>query len=786
MPVAAPPGSAPLSVAQEALWYRGVLHPQDIIYNECVSFRHEGPLDVAALEQALEEIIRRHEVWRTTFARVDGAPVQVVQACPAIRLAELDLSGLPEAEAERTASRIMGDVARVPYDLRTGPLLRPRLLRFAGDRQRLYLAMHHIIFDGVSIYRTVLPELTVLYEAFAAGRPSPLPPPAVQYGQFAAWEQQQIDGPRFQRRLAWWQQQLADVPPLTLPTDRPRPEIPRFRGGVESWELAEPAVTRLRELAREHGATLFQALGAVWALVLSRLTGEEDVSFGTAADLRRRAQFESLVGYSLTPMVIRAEVSAQASFGELVTRVRNATLEGLDHVVPFERIVRELGTTSEAGENPIYRTLLVLEPLAADHGRSWSLHQMDQGVGDAIGAARLDLEFELDERPDGHLAGRMIFNTDLFERDTIVRIGSLVHRAVAAVSADPHQAVGRIALGDPTAPDVATVGVTTAGRETVADVITDHCRRDPDADAVSDRRETIDRAELGRRAEAVAGQLRAAGAGAGDRVQVTGPPSVWLVCALLGVLRAGGVPCGARAPGREDGPTIDVGNEVRLTFDGVPGSCSDAAGLAHDALPAGADPRCADLALALGAELGLTATTVVVVIADSLYGDTGSELWPALCAGAPVVLAQLDGDRPGAALSTLTRSTQATLLQASPQTWRALIDTGMRSGRSLRAFVTPAPADSELAAAILERCRVAFCAHSAPGLRGPVTFGRFEPGEPLTIGRPLPGCRVDVVDAAGAPAAVDVVGELVLARAGTEVRTGERARRLADGRAQLV
>ena len=244
MPVAAPPGPAPLSVAQEALWYQGVLHPQDIIYNECVSFRHEGPLDVAALEQALEEIIRRHEVWRTTFARVDGAPVQLVQACPAIRLAELDLSGLPEAEAERTASRIMGDVARVPYDLRTGPLLRPRLLRFAGDRQRLYLAMHHIIFDGVSIYRTVLPELAVLYEAFAAGRPSPLPPPAVQYGQFAAWQQQQIDGPRLQRRLAWWQQQLADVPPLTLPTDRPpRPEITELsrRGSKAGTWLNPPS-----------------------------------------------------------------------------------------------------------------------------------------------------------------------------------------------------------------------------------------------------------------------------------------------------------------------------------------------------------------------------------------------------------------------------------------------------------------------------------------------------------------------------------------------------------------
>ena len=247
-----------------------------------------------------------------------------------------------------------------------------------------------------------------------------------------------------------------------------------------------------------------------------------------------------------------------------------------------------------------------------------------------------------------------------------------------------------------------------------------------------------------------------------------------------------GCPAGRARPAGGDGPTIEVGNEVRLTFDGVPGGRSEAASVADDALPADGDPRCADLALAIGAELGLTATTVVVIISDSLCGDTGSELWPALCAGAPVVLAQLDGDRPGAALSTLTRSTQATLLQASPQTWRALIDTGMRSGRSLRAFVSPAPADRELAAAILERCRVAFCAHCAPGLGGPVTFGRFEPGEPLTIGRPLPGCRVEVVDAAGAPAAVDVVGGLVLARSGIEVRTGQRARRLADGRAQLV
>jgi Condensation domain len=437
---------APLSVAQEALWYQSVLFPQEVIYNEIASIRHDGPLEAGPLHRALEEIVARYEILRTTFDVLDGNPVQVVHPAAPLPMPVIDLSALEPGEAEARAAQLIAEVARVPYDVRRGPLLRPRLIVFPGEHQRLYLAMHHIIFDGVCLARAVVPEIAVLYDAFAAGRPSPLDTVPVQYGEFARREQEQIASPRAARRLDYWRGHLADAPALTLIPDRPRSTTPQFRGRSVGWEATAEDVARLRAVAAASGGSLFMALGAAWGLLLARWAGQEEVVFGTPADLRSGAEFVSLVGYCLTPLVLRVSLEGDPGFGEVVRRVRNDVLDALDHMIPFERIVRELHPETDRSITPVYQTMLALEPASPDPASGWSLRLADAFAADELGSTRMDLELQIDERPDGHLEGRLIYDRDLFDRETVVRLGEHLSRLVAAVGEDPELPVSQVPL----------------------------------------------------------------------------------------------------------------------------------------------------------------------------------------------------------------------------------------------------------------------------------------------------------------------------------------------------
>ena len=239
--------------------------------------------------------------------------------------------------------------------------MRPRLFRFPADEHRLYLAMHHIVFDGVSIYRVVLPELIALYEAFAAGRPSPLEEPQTTYADYARWEQEWILDSRA-AQLGHWHDCLGDLPELALPFDRPRPAAARFRGGVVA--LNRPGGPRRSPSGGRPGCRSDPVPGPRGELVAAPrpLRGEQDVVFATAADLRQRPEFEAIVGYCLTPLVRRVDLGGDPTFTELLQRVRNELLDGLDRLVPFERVVRDLDSQTAGAANPVYQTMIVLEP----------------------------------------------------------------------------------------------------------------------------------------------------------------------------------------------------------------------------------------------------------------------------------------------------------------------------------------------------------------------------------------------------------------------------------------
>jgi amino acid adenylation domain-containing protein len=846
-------GAPPLSVAQEALWYVSLLAPNRITYNETISIRKDGPFDVRAFRRAFNEIVRRHEAWRTIFGTVGGEPVQLVQPAPSFDLPVVDLSHLTRDQAERRAVRLAAETSSVPYDVRRGPLVRARMLRFPQDEHRLYLAMHHLVFDGVSVYRVVLRELIALYDAFCAGLPSPLPEPRTRYVDYARWEQKWITGPRVAGRLEHWRQRLAELPVLPLPLDHPRPQAPRLRGGMVALSVPKDAVDRLRDVGQSAGATLFQVLASTWSVLLSRYSGQHDVVFATAADMRQRPEFESVVGYCLTPVVLRIDLSGDPPFTDVIVRVRNELLDGLDHLVPFERLVRELRPGGASNANPVYQTMLVLEPATAAPDPSWSLHQMESEIGNAVGATKLDLELELDERPEGHLVGRLIYDSDLFEAATAARMAEHWSRVVDAVAADPSLTASRIPILTAAEEHRQLVEWNATATErpsgAVHDLVHARAARQPDAPAVSAAGQAVSYADVESRAGRIAHRLLAAGVGHGDVVALCSDPTVDLVAGMLGVLQAGAsyllldpdlplehlesmlADSGAAAllpqpalAARLAASSVRVlvlgeADDDEQAVPAVPVTVAPDAVCCLQYTPAAtgkpngvatAHGSVVNLATAMAADLGIGPADTVLTLPSTFVRAPVMELWLPLIAGARIVVAPADVARDGARLSRLIAAERVTFLHAPPGTWQTLIDTGLRSTRSLRALSGGERLSQALADQILQRCRVLWNAYGAAETTTYATLARVEQSVPVTIGRPIANTRAYVLDGDDQPVPVGVTGELLIAGDGvasgylnrTELsaeafvddpfgpgsayRTGDLARWLPDGELELV
>ena len=350
------PGYAPLSFGQQQLWLLAQMTPDTPVYNECVTIHMPGSLDVPALEQSLNEFIRRHEVWRTSFPVVDGLPVQVVHPSLTLTLPVVDLRHLPEAEREAEALRVVTEKARVLFDLSAVPLLRPTLVHFNDEEHRLFLTLHHIIFDGVAIYQVFLPELRTLYEAFSTGQPSPLPELPIQYGDYAQWQRERLQGDVFAEQLAYLKQQLADAPTtLELPTDHPRPPVQTHRGSMRPFGLSRRLTDELKAMSRQEGVTLYMTLVAAFKTLLYRYTEQEDMLVGTATAGRKHSEMLGMMGFFLNTLVLRTDLSGNPTFRALQQRVREVILEALAHQdIPFEYLVKELQPERNLGQNPLF------------------------------------------------------------------------------------------------------------------------------------------------------------------------------------------------------------------------------------------------------------------------------------------------------------------------------------------------------------------------------------------------------------------------------------------------
>ncbi len=422
----------PVSYGQQQIWLHSQVSAPTPIYNEMVTVHYLGELNRVAFERAFTEIIRRHEAWRTTFGWDGSQLVQRIQPPPErVEIPYLDYSNVPADSREETALQAAKAVALAPYDLAVGPMYRPRLVRFSAEEHRLFLGLHHIIFDGVSLYGVFLPELEILYDAFSEDRISPLKDLPLRYADYAVWHRRWVEDIA-PKQLEYWQSKLESACDRDiLPTDHPRAETPSYRGGTELLSLSSEVSLALKDLSRRSGATLFMILLATFHTLLWIYTGEEDLIIGCTSAGRNRTETDNLLGFFLNTIALRTDLSGDPIFLEVIHRGREALLSSLENDgVPFELIVEALCIRRSPNKHPFFQILFAFQPPLVPLKPSWKFSQMDFDLG----VTKFDLHLELDERQDG-IIGRFIYNSQLFDRTTIQGMLEtwkiIVHKTVA-------------------------------------------------------------------------------------------------------------------------------------------------------------------------------------------------------------------------------------------------------------------------------------------------------------------------------------------------------------------
>jgi amino acid adenylation domain-containing protein len=533
----------PLSFAQQRLWFLEQLEPGSPFYNQPAAVRLTGALNLAVLEQSFNEIVRRHEILRTTFFMVEGQPVQAIAPTLTLTLPVVDLQELPEVARREEVRRIVAEEARQPFNLAEGPLLRGTLLQLGEAEHILLFTTHHIICDGWS-RGVLIRELAALYEVFSSGKPSPLPELPIQYADFAVWQRQWLQGEVLEAQLTYWKQQLAGSPPvLELPTDRPRPLVQTFQGATQSLMLPKDLTEALKDLSQQEDATLFMTLLAAFKTLLYRYTGQEDILVGTPIANRNRSEIERLIGFFVNTLVMRTDLGETPSFRELLSRVRKVALEAYARQdLPFEYLVDELQLERDLSHAPLFQVMFVFgnTPMSALElpGLTMSLLETDSGT------AKFDLTLSMREIEQG-LIGDLEYNTDLFDKSTIARMLTHFQTLLEGVVANPDQRLADL----PLLTEAERQQLLVEWNDTQADYPSEVClhqlfeaqvERSPDAIAVVFEDQQLTYRELNAKANQLAHHLQALGVGSEVLVGICVERSLEMVVGLLGILKAGG------------------------------------------------------------------------------------------------------------------------------------------------------------------------------------------------------------------------------------------------------
>jgi len=543
----------PLSFAQQRLWFLDQMEPGNTVYNIPLALRLHGELDITALERSLSEVVRRHEVLRTTFRSIEGRAVQVIGEAEALTLPLIDLSELPKADAESKAKQLAGEEATGSFNLATGPLLRVKLLRMSVDEHVLLCTLHHIVSDGWS--RGVLTRETVrLYKAFKAGAPSPLPELEIQYADYAVWQREWLQGEALQEQIDYWKKQLADVPAvLDLPTDYPRPAVRGYRGAYFPFSLSPSLSAELKAVSRREGVTLFMSLLAVFQVLLSRYSGQSEIVVGTPIANRTRTETEGLIGFFVNTLALRTSLAEASSWQTLLKEVREVCLGAYAHQeVPFEKLVEELQPMREMSHSPLFQVMLMLQNANQE---AFELEGLRLNVmGGAGESVKFDLTISLQD-VGGSLRGSIAYSTELFAAETIKRLAAHYEQLLSEMVSQPSQLHQQAAMLTAAEREQLLVEWNQTKRDFAADkclhqFLEDQAGRTPKRIALVYEEQQLAYGELNARANQLAHHLRTLGVNNETVVGIVLDRSPEMVIALFGVLKAGAayVPLDAAYP----------------------------------------------------------------------------------------------------------------------------------------------------------------------------------------------------------------------------------------------
>jgi surfactin family lipopeptide synthetase A len=802
----------PLSFAQQQVWLHSQMAGDTPIYNEAITIYRLGPLDLKVFELCLVEILRRHEIWRTTFDTIDGDPIQVVQSVPhGFPLEMTDVRHLEESERDREARRLATENAQKPFDLKKGPLLRAIVVRLDEEKYRVYMTFHQLVFDAVSAYRVFLPELSALYEAFSAGRRSSLPEPTLQYGDFAYWEQKTFADETWSNQLLFWREKLAGDPPiLSWPNHRPRPLYETHRGNVERLRFDPAVVPPLRAFCQHEGVSSYMVLLASYVALLNRYTAQEDIVIGALSAGRRWPEVERLAGDFVNPLPLRLDLSGNPTFRELTKRVMHVVLDALTNErVPFERIVKGLQLRPDPSRSSIFQIILSKQPQLRPICQGWNLATEEVSNG----ASKLDLMIVIDERPDS-ISGPITYNTDLFDTSTITRMVEHWQKLLEGGLAQPDSCISEL----PLLTGVERTQLLLDWNNTVADYPKDkylhdlvqaQAERTPDAVAAEFEGVRLSYRELNARSNQLAHYLRKLGVGPNVLVGVCMERSLEMLVALLGIMKAGGayVPLDPSFPQdrlaymvedsqmlllvthREVDKNLRVrpGFVVRLDSDWpeIAKQSTDSPTLLNASpqnlayvlytsgstgKPKGVEiPHSAlmNFVVSMQREPGFTAGDVMLAVSSVSFDIAGLELYVPLASGGKVVIASREEARDPVRLIARMRDSRCNVMQATPATWQALIDAGWQGSPDLRVLCGGESLPRPLAQALLGRCAELWNMYGPTETTIWSAIHRVTSADgPIPCGQPIANTQLFVLDRHRNLVPPGIIGELYIGGSG--------------------
>ena len=533
----------PLSFAQQRLWFLDQLDPGSPLYNAPWTIRMKGALNPTALAGAMNEVVRRHEVFRTTFTSIDGQPFQVIAPELEISIAMVDISGVPSEEREAEVQRLAVEGARQSFNLKTGPVFRVSLLRLDTEEHVLLLNSHHIANDGWSMWQFIR-DLGTAYESICEGRPCELPELPIQYADFAVWQRNWVTGNVLERQLGYWKKQLEGAPDtLELPTDHLRPATSSYRGAVERRTCSRSLAEKLSRFSRSENATLYMTLLAAYQALLYRYSGQDDIVVGSPIANRTRSETEGLIGFFVNTILMRTDLSGNPSFRALLQRVREAALGAYaNQDIPFEKLVEALRPDRYLGRLPLFQVWFALQNVPRTEFRLGGLELTS--VDSHNGTSKFDLGLFAVERPDGlYLTAE--YSTDLFDAATIKRLLTHYQVILEAVVENPDQRIGELPLLTDAEWRQVVVEWNATDREypgerPLQQFIEDQVERTPDAPALIFESQQLSYRELNARANQLAHRLRRLGVGPEKLVAICAERSPEMVIALLASMKAGG------------------------------------------------------------------------------------------------------------------------------------------------------------------------------------------------------------------------------------------------------